>query len=271
MAIRFNDLPQPVRERFVQITNAPGLDPRVLVHSKAFGGAWVGYVGAVASLVVIGLTLDFTFTRGDTVDPIHDKEVYLELAAAIAVLVLSVSAIVFRFIWKPPPYQQGLYAFTSYLVKASGGELEMLSLADVGTPTIVTVRRNGGHVHTRLELGGPFTFYFPNDAAAQATWAKIAGARATFRLMLAARDAQAIASVDPFVECTVHGAWSVPNQPPNSLPRAVSVPLGMKIARWAGALLIGIVTAGAYYAAIDALFEEERAAHNRAEQKRFKR
>ena len=28
MAIRFNDLPQPVRERFVQMTAAPGLDPR---------------------------------------------------------------------------------------------------------------------------------------------------------------------------------------------------------------------------------------------------
>lgn len=270
MGIRFNDLPQPVRERFVQITSAPGRDPRLLHHTKAFGGIWVAYVGAVLSLIALVPILEFTITRGQTVDPIHDKEVYLELAAAIAVFVLSITAIVFRFIWKPPPYPQGLYAFASYLVKASGGDLELMSLADIGTPRIVTVRRNGGHVHTRLELGGPFTFYYPNDPAAQASWGSIAAARATFRAMLAARDAAAIATVDPFVECTVSGAWAVPNQPPVP-PRVTSVPTGIKIGRWAAALVLGAVTAGAYYGLVDALFAEDRAAHDLAERKRFNR
>ena len=270
MPIRFNDLPQPVRERFVQITSAPGRDPRVLVHSKSFGTAWLAYVGVVASLAAMAATLQFTITRGQTVDPIHDKEVYLELAAAVAVFLLSITGIVFRFIWKPPPYPEGLYAFTSYLVKARGGDLEMMSIADIGTPTIVNVSRNGSHQHTRLELGGPFTFYYPNNTVAQAGWASIAAARATFRAMLAARDAPAIASVDPFVECTVSGAWSVPNQPPHG-PRATSVPVGITIARWAGAVVFGLAAAGMYYAAVDALFAEDRAAHNRAEQKRFKR
>jgi hypothetical protein len=145
-----------------------------------------------------------------------------------------------------------------------------MSLADVGTPTIVTVRRNGAHVHTRLELGGPFTFYYSNDPLAQAGWARIAAARATFRAMLAARDANAIASVDPFVECTVSGMWSVPNQPPHG-PRVTPVPLGVKIGRWAGALLIGMVTAGACYGAIDALFDEDRTATRKAEQQRNRR
>ena len=259
-----------MRERFVQITSAPGRDPRVLVYSKSFGMAWFSYVAAVGSLVAMVAIVDFTIRRGETVDPIHDKEVYLGFAAAIAVLLLSVSAIVFRFIWKPPPYPEGLYAFTSYLVKASGGELELKSLADVGTPTIVNVRRNGAHVHTRLELGGPFTFYYPNNTVAQSGWESIAVARARFRAMLAARDAAAIASVDPFVECTVSGAWSVPNQPPLP-PRATSVPGGIRIARWAGAIVLGVVTAGMYYAAVDAFFAEDRAAHNLAEQKRFQR
>ena len=270
MSIRFNDLPLPVRERFVQVTASPGRDPRVLQYSSSFGGIWMAYVGGVGAIIALAFILQFTLKRGQTVDPIHDKEVYLGFAAAIAVLLLSVSAIVFRFIWKPPPYPQGLYAFTSYLVKASGGDLEMMSLADVGTPTIVTVRRNGAHVHTRLELGGPFTFYFPNDAAAQASWARIAAARGTFRAMLAARDAQAIASVDPFFECTVHGAWNVPNQPPQG-PRAVSVPVGIRLGRWGGAVVFGLTAAGMYYAAIDAFFEEDRAAYNLAEKKRFQR
>lgn len=270
MAIRFNDLPQPVRERFVQITNAPGLDPRVLVHNKDFPTTWLNYVGGVGSLVAMALCLKFTLERGQTIDPIHDKEVYLGFAAAVAVLIVSVTGIIIRFIWKPPPYVQGMYAFTSYLVKASGGELEVMSLADVGTPTIVTVRRNGAHVHTRLELGGPFTFYYPSDAAAQAGWARIAGARATFRAMLAARDSNAIASVDPFFECTVHGAWAVPNQPPLP-PQAVSVPLAIKLGRWGGAIVLGLAAAGVCYAAIDGIFEDDRKAHDRAEQKRFRR
>ena len=271
MPIRFNDLPQPVRERLVHISRAPGLDPRVIIHTKSFGGVWLYYVGAVLSLLALVPILQFIITRGQILDPHYDKEVYLELAAAIAVLLLSITGIAFRFIWKPPPYSEGLYAFTSYLAKVSGGELEMMSLADVGTPTIVTVRRNGAHVHTRLELGGPFTFYYPNDPAAQAGWARMAAARATFRAMLAARDAHAIASVDPFVECTVSGMWSVPNQPPHG-PRVTPMPIGVKIGRWAGALLIGTVTAGACYAAIDAHFEEDRTAYDKAQtQQRNKR
>ena len=270
MAVRFNDLPQPVRERLVQISAAPGLDPRVIVHSKSFGGVWFYYVGGVLALVALVPIVQFLVTRGQILEPHYDKEVYLMLAAAIAVFLLSLTGIIFRFIWKPPPYSEGLYAFTSYLAKVSGGEIELMSLADVGTPTIVTVRRNGGHVHTRLELGGPFTFYYSNDSAAQAGWARIAAARATFRAMLAARDAQAIASVDPFVECTVSGMWSVPNQPPHG-PRVNPVPMGIKLARWGGALVIGMVTAVALYGAIDALLDEERTVYRKAEQQRNRR
>ncbi|CAN5872564.1 hypothetical protein BH11MYX4_BH11MYX4_19660 [soil metagenome] len=271
MRVRFNDLPQPVRERFVHMTQAPGRDPRVLVFNHSFNTVWLAYAGVVLSLVAMVPILQFTFTRGQRIDPIHDKEVYLELAAAIAVLVLSISAIVFRLIWKPPPYRQGLYALRSYLVKASGGDLEVTSLADTGVPNIVTVRRNGAHVHTRLELGGPFTFYYPNGAAAQAGWSAIAEARTQFRAMLAARDAAAIASIDPFVECTVAGTWAFPQPQPPPAPRVTPVPMGLAIGRWAVAILLGVVTAGLYYAAIDALFDEDRAIYDKAQRQRFKR
>jgi hypothetical protein len=36
MTILFNDLPQPVRERFVQITSAANGDPRIITRVKAF-------------------------------------------------------------------------------------------------------------------------------------------------------------------------------------------------------------------------------------------
>src|SRR4051794_6494876 len=114
MPIRFNDLPQPVRERFVQITQAPDRDPRVLVYNKAFVGAWVPYVLGAGSLFAMAAILQYTIRRGQILDPSFDKESYLGFAAAVAVLLLCISSIAFRFIWKPPPYVEGMYAFSSY-------------------------------------------------------------------------------------------------------------------------------------------------------------
>ena len=270
MLVRFNDLPLPVRERFVPLTHAGTRDPRVLLHDRATPLGWFKYVTAVGALVAMVPILQFTIRRGQNIDPFHDREVYLGFAAAITVFLLSASAILFRFVWKPPPFQEGTFVLASYLVKASGGDLHVTSIAELGTPTIVTVRRNGSYSHTRLDLGGPFSFTYSSDDAARTAWASVARAREAFRAMLAARDAAAIAAVDPFVECTVSGAWSYPNQPPVG-PRATSVPGGLKIARWVGAVLIGVFTAGAYYVAIDVVFAESRAELDRAQQKRLKR
>jgi len=75
MRVPFNDLRPPVRERFVQITKAPGLDPRVLASSTSWAGIWVAYVLGGLSLVALVPILQFTFTRGQTIDPYHDREV----------------------------------------------------------------------------------------------------------------------------------------------------------------------------------------------------
>jgi hypothetical protein len=268
--VRFNDLPQPVRERFVRMTTSTPRDPRILVHTRATGLRWLNYVGVVGAIVAIIAMLNYTIQRGQILAPHYDKETYLGLAAAVAVLLSSIVGIAFGFIWKPPPYPEGLYAFPSYLVRARGGELDVMPLAQIGVPTVVTVKYNGAYRHTRLDLGGPYSFTFTSDSAAQSTWTAIATARARFRAMLEARDAGAIASVDPFAECTVSGMWAVPNQPPSG-PFTVSVPTGLSLARWGGALLIGVVTAGVYYAAIDALFEDDRAEYDKARLKSYKR
>ena len=247
----------------MQIGRAPGMDPRVLSFHKASNGIWAAYVFGV--LAVIGLVpiLNFTITRGQLVDPYHDREVYLMLAGAIAVIVLSFTAIVFRVIWKPPPYAQGTYIFGSYLVKTNGGQLDLMSLADIGTPSIVTVRRNGAYMHTRLELGGPFTLYYNGDGVAKTAWERIATARGRWRTMLANRDAAAIAQVDPFVECTTTGGWQFPQQQ-LAPPLADVRPSFLWAVQWGGAALIGLGAAGAYYLAIDTIFDDDRtAAENR--------
>lgn len=89
--------------------------------------------------------------------------------------------------------------------------------------------------------------------------------------MMAARDTNAITAIDPFWECTVHGAWQVP-EPAAHLPAharaqagplATKVPTAIRVARWGVALVLGLMVTGVYYAAIDAIFEEERAEYDK--------
>ena len=258
--LRFNDLPPPVRERFVQIGRSPGVDPRVISFHKTTSGIWAAYVFGVLALVALVPIFNFTITRGQQVDPYHDREVYLMLAGAVAVILVSLSAIVFRAIWKPPPYSEGVYIFHSYLVQTRGGELTLMSLADIGTPTIVTVRRNGAYQHTRLELGGPFTVYHNSDQNAKNAWERIATSRGRWRALLANRDAAGIAQVDPFVECTTSGAWQYPQQQLVP-PLADTRPGYLWVLQWGAAALIGLGVSGVYYLAIDNIFDDERTAY----------
>lgn len=267
MALRFNDLPQPVRERFVQITTAKG-HPLVIDQAKKMNRLTLAIIFGVVGFAGTAYFGWHAIERAQVIDPAYDQASYLMIAASIATLLLGVSSILLQQIWKPPPYAMGMYVFPSYLTRANADEIAVMSLADIGVPNIVTVRRNGAHVHTRLELGGGFTFYHSSDAAAQNAWSRIAEARGRWRAMLAARDTAAIASVDPFWECTVHGAWQVP-QPPGQMPGqlppgpvAVKVPTPISIARWAASILVGLMIAGISYAALDALFEEDRAEYN---------
>ena len=263
MRVRFNDLPQPCRARFLELANSkvPG-DPRVLLRSNDFPSRWLRYVGVVGALIAIAVILEYTITRGQVVDPIHDKETYYAFAGAIGILLVSISGIVTSFTWKPPPYTEGSFVFPSYMVRTVGGELDVMSLGEIGVPNVVTVRRNGGYVHTRLELGGGFTFTFNSDGAAQSSWTRIAEARARWRTLLAARDANGIAQIDPFVDCTVAGTWSFPHQPP-APPLAAVTPKGVTLGRWGGSFVVGMVTAFLYFTAVDFVFSDSRADHNR--------
>lgn len=261
MKVRFNELPPRVREQLIAVTTGQG-DPRVLASAPGFGAAWLKYVTAIAGLAAVGYCFDFLFGRGQQVDPYHDREVYAGLVGALFVAAASIIGIVYAFVWKAAPYREGRYVFHSGLVRLRYGEVELTPIHELGRPTIVQVRRNGVYQHTRLELGGPFTFYFNGQSIAEEACTTILRAKASFARMLAARDQAAIYQVDPFAECSISGQWKAPPGPLTG-PTASFVPPVARWGRWVGALLVGVAGSAALYAIMDDSYGAERAAFHR--------
>ena len=251
MRSKFNDLPQAVRERLVKLTLPGGeQDPRMLLHHRDWNGTWFKYVLAIGASGVVVFCLNFLFQRGRAgIHPRHDEEVFFSMAAALFVLLVSVISLVYRQLWKPPPYREGKYVFSSGLTQLSNGWVDFLPIAQLPRPTLVTVRRNGSYSHSRLELGHPFTFTFGSSQTADQTTTRILEAKARMTAMVAARDAAGISALDPFAECTLSGNWGPPStlmQPEG--PLAAVVPLAARLAQWLGGLALGVGFAGAAYA-----------------------
>lgn len=250
MRFKFNDLPQAVRERLVKLT-VPGAeqDPRLLLYDRDWNGTWFKYVMAIGGAGVIVFCLNFLFERGrDGIHPRHDEEVFLSMAAAAFVMIVAIISLVYRQLWKPPPYREGKYVFTSGLTQLSNGWVDFLPIAQLPRPTLVTVRRNGAYSHSRLELGHPFTFTFGSSQTADQTTTRILEAKARMVAIMAARDTTAIAALDPFAECTLSGNWAAPPTLGQvEGPLASVVPTVARLAQWLGGLALGVGFAGAAY------------------------
>ncbi len=258
MRIKFNDLPQAVRERLVKLT-LPGSDkdPRLLLCDRDWNGTWFRYVMAIGASGVVVFCLNFLFQRGRVgIHPRHDEEVFLSMAAALFVLFVSVISLVYRQLWKPPPYREGKYVFTSGLTQLSNGWVDFLPIAQLPRPTLVTVRRNGAYSHSRLELGHPFTFTIGGSVAADRITTSILEAKARMIAMIEARDTASISALDPFAECTLSGNWNPPStllQPQG--PLASVVPTVARLAHWLGGLALSVAFSGAAFAFFSVAFK----------------
>lgn len=250
MRHKFNDLPQAVRERLVKLTAPAGqADPRVLVFDADWNTGWFKYLMLVGGAGVVLFCLNFLLERAHAgIHPRHDEEVFAGLAAGMFVAVVAALSVGFRFVWKPPPYREGLWVFPSGLVKLSGGWVDFQPIEQLGRPTLVTVKRNGSYSHSRLELGHPFTFTFSSPQAADKATGTILGAKQRMTELRAKRDPAAIAAVDPFAECTLSGNWIAPKLGAVEGPTAAIVPTAAVVAKWLGGLFLGAVAAGAFYA-----------------------
>lgn len=274
MKVRFNDLPQTVRERLLGVFTNPQ-DPRTIIVDYDVRLGWFKYVSAVGGVVAIAMILNFLVTEGATKDPWHDREVYAGLAGAAWVFVASVLGIVYRFVWKPPPYREGSWVFKSAIVNADGGMIEILPLHELGRPTIVHTRRNGAYTGSRLELqhhegkSRTFTFQYSTQDSVQKACDSVLDARMAWIDTLKSGNTQRISADDVFAECTMSGEWT---NPPGTLPvppLAAVVPSGAVWMRWLGSLVFGLAIASVTYLAIDNLYDDDRKAYERKQKKKY--
>jgi hypothetical protein len=253
---RFDDLPLAVRQRFVAISNAPS-DPRITWFRPIGSMHGFNWFFGVVSLLGGIWALVFVVQRAFVVRPSSDSEVYLTLAGCVAVFLASLLGIIYRGIWKPPPFREGFYLTGSALVRAQGGFLDLLPLDQVGRPQITHYYRRGSYSRSSLDLGAPFSITYGSKTDVEEGWKAIAQSIARYKAIMAARDANALAAIDPFVECTLGGQWVQPSPEP---PRVPAVPVLATVARWAGALVVGVAFSGLLYVALDQVLEVQRLA-----------
>jgi hypothetical protein len=264
MKVRFNDLPQAVRERFVSLSQPNTRDPALILFEKGTPLGWFKWVVAIVGIPAIVGFVNFFLEEGARKEPIYDKEVYGFFAFTIFLFVASLIGILYRFIWKPPPFREGTYALGSALVNADGGELTITPIANMGRPMIIHTRRNGVYTGSRLELaGGAYKFYFGNQAAVESACDRVLQAREFYNRASALNDRNSLAQMDPFFECNASGSWSSPAGTPARQPLAAVVPSGAKWARWLGALMFGVIVSGALFVVVDNFYEDDRRAYER--------
>ncbi len=242
MKFPFNGLPRVVRERLVKLTTDKEPSPLLLISDPSWNMGWFKYFVMAGALGAMAFCVDFLLDRlRSGVHPRHDQEVFAGLAAATFCFLVAGLATVFRFTWKPPPYREGLFVFPSGLMRLSGGDVDFTPVTTLGRPTLVTVRRNGSYSNSRLEFGGPFTFTFYSNAAAEQAVAKVLNAKERMAGLLAEKNEEAIRALDPFAECSLSGTWTLPPNPHLLVegPLATPVPGVATAIQVVGSLVLG--------------------------------
>jgi hypothetical protein len=276
MRVAFNDLPQPVRQRFVGIASRPDAPGALLTATHGYF-RWVAPFFAVVALAGTLYAMSFEVNEAFGKAPYHDREVYLGIAGMLFVLFAAGATTVFQFVWKKPPYLRGAYLFPSYLVVVHGADLDIVPLHQIGKPTIVSRYRNGAYMGSHLELvdasaprGARATFNYRSKEAAESAANTFFGARDRMQRLLAARDGNGIAQIDPFHECTISGQWTEPPGVAKAGPLVDRVPPAASWGRWLGSLGLAVAITGVFYVSMVAVCTASPKAQRYCAQDRYR-
>jgi hypothetical protein len=252
MRFAFNELPQPVRERFVRIGSSPKHEGAIFTSTSGYLRWFYVVIAAIAMAVIIAIG-SFLYERAGSVGTRYDKEQYVGLAAAWFFFLASAVTFVYTYVWKSPPYRRGAYLFPSYLVVVHGADLDIVALSEIQKPTVIHRYRNGIYQGSSLELvarGGKPTASFRfrgKDVATQAA-ETVFSAQNHIAQVLAARDAATLWRIDPFYECTTSGQWTEPPGVEKVGPLVARRPPAASWARWIGSLVVALGLTGFTYA-----------------------
>ena len=252
MRVFFNDLPQPVRERFLRV--ATSKPPQAVLSATHGYATWFPPVAAVLALAGAGWAMVFLFGEAQYKAPWYDREIYLALAGAVFVFVASVATFGFNLIWKKPPYPKGTYLFPSYLCVVHGPDLDVVPLSGIARPTVTHRYRNGVYQGSTLGLQGTGqdsrvqgSFWFRTQEEATKSAETFFATRDRIAKVLASRDTAALAQIDPFYECTTSGQWTEPPAVAKQGPLVDRRHPAAGWVRWIGAVVIGLGFAGVFY------------------------
>jgi hypothetical protein len=211
-------------------------------------------VGGLASAAFLSFLTSYTRT------PSEYGLAYLLMTVAMAITLASLFGLIFRAIWKGPPYREGLIALPGAVVRSRGEMLEIFPTGQLARPQVVHVRVNGRYARSRVEIG---TLHFPytsQDAANAAASRYVASVQA-YAQAWAMGNAQALAPLDPFIECTTTNNWK---QPSADGPRASGVPIAASLARW----VLALGNAGGVAYVVGSIQEEANEARIKAYKKK---
>ena len=257
IVVRFNDLPQPARARFLEMTRAGLNDPRLLfsdlkTNVGGLGNWLVGILAGLATLAVLNLVVD----RASRLAPSHNVTDYMFLAVFVSLGMIALVGILYRFIWRSA-FRDGVYVLRTAIVWAKDGTFHILPFEQLGPPELTHHHYNGGYTGSSARFGQGSPVSFRTKDAARDGLGRIMEARAYYMHLLQTRDAARLGAIDVFVECTTSGQWSQPGQAPVA-PLAPVVPLVATLARGVGSLFIGAAFSAALFAILDVSLADER-------------
>jgi hypothetical protein len=258
MQVRFGDLPAVVRERFVRLTQMGTADPIVSMTAPGGSSGALSVIGLVVGGLASAAFLAFLMDGVRT--PSEYGLAYLLMTVAMAITLASLLGLIFRAIWKGPPYREGLIALPGAVVRSRGEMLEIFPTGQLARPQVVHVRVNGRYARSRVEIG---TLHFPysSQEAANAAASRYVASVQAYAQAWAMGNAQALAPLDPFMECTTTNNWK---QPSADGPRAGGMPLFASLGRW----VLALVIAGGVSYTLGSMQAEENEARIKAYKKK---
>lgn len=261
--IPFNLLPFSARERLTRMLTAES-DPYVVRWWRGHRGGAIA-VGIFCAIAFIASAYVMIWLADEDThkEPYFDREIYLLLAGLLFVFFTTLVGLLYRLVWKPPPYKWGVaFLGHGYAVHVGRYDVSILPLSGMGVPTLTTVRRNGVYVHTRLNfaVGGrlvqdqSFTYTFGSQEDAEKALAQVRGALRVFDTALASRDERLLREMDPFWECTLTGQWTSPHTQAQG-PLVPAPSKALRWARWLVPLALAIGMSASYFIGLTVMCE----------------
>lgn len=250
-SIDFNRLAVSARQRLAQLLTNPS-DPVVVYATPGNRDAAI-FKGVVAGLGVLGsLALMLTVLVEFQHDSTGREQLAIFLGIVLFFTFLALLSLLWRLIWKPPPWKWNVYFATgARLVHVQRSRVVFADTDDLGRPRIVHRYRNGAYMGSTIAFPNALTLPFTSESATMDFLDRLSQARAVYQRARQAGDTNTLRAIDPFWEGAQRGAYEEPAGAARGEPTVTTIPGAVRAAGWFAALVLAGVVAGAFYFVVE--------------------